>query len=237
MKDEFTNRLGMFRTTVDMLFRPENNPIWNGQPPLRFAARTAEAASATNALEQFCQQQGIVITGSAVDKDREETALESAAYVLGQAVAECCRALGNEADAAACAFSRTRWRQMRDATLLANARTVIQKAQSTLAAHPTEAGECGITGAAITALTQQAEDYETLISAPQQAIAGRKGLTVQLRDRFNAVEAIFQSMDGLVDQFANKNFVEGYKAARVVRDLGAGPGDPEPPPPSPLPNP
>ena len=89
MNDHFTNRLGAFRTTVDYLFRPEINPKWNGQPPLRFMARTAEAASATNALEQFCQAQSATITGSAADKAREERELEDAAYVLGNGVAEC----------------------------------------------------------------------------------------------------------------------------------------------------
>lgn len=236
MKDEFTNRLGMFRTVTDYLFDPANMPKWNGQPPLRFASRAAEAASGVNALEQFCQQQGAVITGSAADKAREEDELESAAYVLGQAVAECCRALGDEAGAHQCEFSLSQWRRMRDAALLAGARTVIATAQSVLGAHPAEAAECGITSAAITQCTQEADEFEALISAPQQAIAGRKGLTVQLRQRFNAVEAIFASMDALVDQFADRNFVESYKAARIVRDLGHGPGEP-PPPPAPPPNP
>ena len=104
-------------------------------------------------------------------------------------------------------------------------------AQSELGAHPAEAADCGITAASIAACIQEADDYEALITSPQQAIAGRKGLTLQMRDRFNAVEAIFASMDGLIDQFPDKNFVEAYKAARVVRNLGAGPGEPQPPPP------
>ena len=236
MNDSFTNRLGMFRTVADYLFDPANNPKWNGQPPVRFTTRAAEAASAVNALEQFCQQQSTVITGSAADKAREERELEDAAHLLGNAVAECCRTLGDEHGAQQCEFSLSAWRRMRNAHLLGAARTVIASAQSVLSAHPAEAAECGITGAAITACTQEADDYEAVISAPQQAIATRKGLTMQMRQRFNDVEAIFASMDGLVDQFADQNFVQGYKAARTVRDLGHGPGESEPPPPTP-PNP
>lgn len=236
MKDEFTNRLGAFRTTVDYLFSAENNPKWNGQPPLRFTTRAADAASGANALAQFCQQQGTVITGPAADKAREERELEDAAHLLGNAVAECCRSMGDEHGAQQCEFSLTAWRRMRHETLLASARTVIATAQRILADHATEAGECGITGAAIADCTQEADDYQAVITAPQQAIAGKKGLTMQLRERFNTVEAMFASLDNLVDQFPDKNFVNGYKAARVVRDLGHGPGAPEPPP-APPPNP
>jgi hypothetical protein len=236
MKDEFTNRLDAFRTTINFLFHPDQNPKWNGQAPLRFAQRTAEAASAVNALALFCQQQGSVITGSAQDKAREEKELEDAAYLLGQAVGECCGALGSEADAAKCTFSLGQWQKMRDATLLANAREVIRIAQLVLGSHATEATDCGITAAAIAACTKEADDFQTIITAPQQAIAGRKALTALLRDRFNTVEAIFARMDALVDQFPDKVFVASYKAARIIRDLGHGPATQEPtPPPAPQP--
>lgn len=225
MKDEFTNRLNAFRTTLDFLQAPANKPKWDGQPPLRFTSRVADAVAAVETLAAFCQQQGAVIKGAAVDKAREEKELEDAAFVLGQAVAECCRGLGREADAARCAFSKSAWRGMRDAALLANAREVIRIAGELLAgADAAAAAECGITAATVAACKKEADDYEAVISAPQQAIAGRKATTAQMRDRFNAVEAIFASLDGLVEQFADKTFVGGYHAARTVRDLGHGPG-------------
>jgi hypothetical protein len=93
--------------------------------------------------------------------------------------------------------------------------------------------ECGITAATVAACKKEADDYEAVISAPQQAIAGRKATTAQMRDRFNAVEAVFASLDGLVEQFTDKTFVGGYHAARTVRDLGHGPGADTPPEPAP----
>lgn len=237
MKDEFTNRLGAFRTTLDFLQAPANKPKWDGQPPLRFTSRVTEAVAAVAALAEFCQQQGAVIKGAAVDKKREEKELEDAAYVLGQAVGECCRGLGNAADAARCTFSKSAWRGMRDATLLANAREVIRIAEGLLAgASAAAAGECGITAASVAACKKEADDYEAVISAPQQAIAGRKATTAQMRDRFNAVEALFASLDGLVEQFADKIFVAAYHAARAIRDNGGGPGaEPVSAPPAPPP--
>lgn len=236
MKDEFTNRLGAFRTTIDFLFAPANQPKWNGLPPVRFTALATDASGAVAGLEEFCQAQGSVITGAAVDKAKEEAELEGAAFVLGQAVAECYRALGNEADAAKCAFSLTGWRRMRDAALLANAREVIRIAGVLLAGpNAAAAAECGITAPGVAACQKEADDFATVISAPQQAIAGKKALTGLLRDRFNEVEAIFGRMDGLVEQFPDKVFVAAYHAARVVRDLGHGPGTTPPAPPTPPP--
>lgn len=234
MKDEFTNRLGAFRTTLDFLQTTANRPKWDGQPPLRFTSRVAEAVAAVAALAEFCQAQGAVIKGVAVDKAREEKELEDAAFVLGQAVGECCRGLGNAADAARCAFPKSAWRGMRDAALLANAREVIRVAESLLSgAQAAAAAECGITAATVAACKKEADDYEAVVSAPQQAIAGRKATTAQMRDRFNAVEAVFASLDGLVEQFTDKTFVASYHAARTVRDLGHGPGADIPPEPAP----
>lgn len=114
--------------------------------------------------------------------------------------------MGNEADAARCAFAKSAWRGMRDAALLANAREVIRVAGTLLAgANAAAAAECGITAASVAACTKEADDYEAVISAPQQAIAGRKATTGQLRDRFNAVEAVFASLDGLVEQVCRPN--------------------------------
>ncbi len=175
MKDEFTNRLNAFRTTLDFLQAPANKSKWDGQPPVRFTTRVAEAVTAVAALAEFCQQQGAVIKGAAVDKAREEKELENAAFVLGQAVAECCRGLGNAADAARCAFSKSAWRGMRDAALLANAREVIRIAEGLLAGtQAAVAGECGITAASVAACKKEADDYEAAISAPRRpSRAGR----------------------------------------------------------------
>jgi cellobiose-specific phosphotransferase system component IIB len=145
--------------------------------------------------------------------------------------------MGNEADAARCDFSKSAWRGMRDAALLANAREVIRVAEGLLAGpHADTAAECGITAVSVAACKKEADDYEAVLTAPQQSIATRKALTAQLRERFNAVEKVFTSLDGLVEQFSDKTFVAGYHAARTVRDLGHGPvTEPTPAPPAPPP--
>jgi hypothetical protein len=235
MKDIYTNRLDSFRTTLTYLDAPANKAVWFNQSPTRFTNRVAAADTAVTDLAAFCRRQETILTGHAQDKAREEAELEDAAYALGLAVAECARSLGNETDAAKAEFSLSTWREMRDATLLATARQVILLAQGLLSSQATAAGECGISNALITSTGKEADDFEAVINAPQGAIAGRKALTALMRDRFNAVEALFTSLDNLVVQFRNPVFVKGYQAARITRDLGHGPGD-EPAPPT-LPTP
>lgn len=235
MKDEFTNRLHAFRTTLNYLLMPEQRPTWEGKTPVRFTTLTTQAVGAVEDLADFCQKQSASIKGAAMDKAREEKELEDAAFTLGQAVGECCGALGNETDAMKCAFPLSKWQGMRDAALLANAREVVRIAQETLAAHPVEAAECGITEAAIQACASEVDDFQRVLTSPQQAIATRKAHTALLRDRFNEVESIFTRMDALIGQFPDATFVHGYRAARTVRDLGHGPGTPptSAPPPAP----
>ncbi len=233
MNATFTNRLDSFRTTLAYLGQPGNTALWHDKAPARFTQRVTDATAAVTALASFCQQQTSVITGNATDKDREQAELEYAAYRLGNAVAECCRATGNETDAAKADFSLTRWQRMRDATLLLNAQEVIRLAQGLSAgAKKATATACGITPERIAATVKEAADFEALIASPQQAIAARKAYTGLLRDRFNAVEAIFTSLDNLIDQFPSLTFVEGYKASRLTRDLGHGPGNATPAPPA-----
>ncbi len=55
---------------------------------------------------------------------------------------------------------------------------------------------------------------------PQFGLDQSRALTAALRDRFSAVEAIFQKMDGLVEQFGDGGFIEGYFAARSVVEAG-----------------
>ena len=60
-----------------------------------------------------------------------------------------------------------------------------------------------------------------------------------MRERFNAVEALFVTLDDVILQFgkteAGRDLIAAHQAARIIRDLGAGPGQPPTPPPAPAP--
>lgn len=227
MKDEFSNRLTAFQTARDTIFSDQWRPVWEGKPPLIFGERAEEMKSALADLEEFCRKHGVVITGAAEDKDREETELEDAAFLNAKALAEFYKAAGNRTEAAKYDFPITRWRQLRDSELLAEAKSV-RLAMEALATgtSATEAAKYDLTAAAAMALEKERTDYEKLVTAPAQAAKGRKALTGQLRAEFAKVSAKFESLDNLVGKFGTtpegRDFVATYKAARIIRDAGGG---------------
>lgn len=220
MKDSYTNRLDAFRATLSFLDDPERIGIWKDKAPLRFGKRAGEARDAVAGLAEFCEKQTSAIGGVAVDKAREEAELEDAAYLLGQAVAVCCRELGDETSAMKVDFSLSAWRGLRDALLLSTARETIKIARKLLADHLEDAEDCGITAQMVNETEREANEFEAALGTPRVAIGERRALTAALRDRFNAVEGIFQKMDSLVEQFRDDVFIDGYFAARSIVDAG-----------------
>src|SRR5439155_16716732 len=51
VKDEFTNRMGMFKTSLTTLNSAANKPVWLNQPPVVFTAKVADAGVAVTELE------------------------------------------------------------------------------------------------------------------------------------------------------------------------------------------
>lgn len=226
MNDQFANRLTAFQTARDTLFSEQWRPVWEGKPPVIFTTRTEELKAALAELEEFCRRHGVVITGAAEDKDREEGELEEAAFSNAMALVEFYKAAGSLTEAAKYDFPISRWRQLRDAELLAEAKSV-RLAIEALAADPgtkAEAAKYDLTAATATALGKEWEDYNKLVTAPAQAISGRKGLTAQLRAEFAKVSGKFESLDNLAGKFggtpAGRDFVAAYKAARIIREMG-----------------
>lgn len=227
MNDEFSNRLTAFQTARDTLFSEQWRPVWDGKPPLIFGERAEEAKSALADLEEFCRRHGVVITGAAEDKDREETELEDAAFLNAKALAEFYKAANSRTEAAKYDFPISHWRQLRDSELLAETKSVWLAVEAlATGATATEAAKYDLTPETAAGLRKEWEDYEKLITAPAQGISGRKALTGQLRTEFAKVSAKFESLDNLVGKFGTtpegRDFVATYKAARIIRDAGGG---------------
>lgn len=240
MKDEFVNRLTMFRRAADKLAEPASKTIWENQKPLVFTTKAAQAATHVRDLAEFCRPQGITTTGAALDKAREEEECETAAWHLGQAEMQFFRDQGDETTAATVGFPESAWRRWSGETLLAKARLVETTGRAVATgAQATLAGTYGIDADAVAALKKETDDFEGAVDSPDRVIGDRATLTRQLRRRFAAVEEEFEALDTLVVQFgktpAGKTFVEQYFQARQIIDRGHGPGTPPPKPPTPLP--
>ena len=239
MKDEFVNRLGMFRTTLGTLNRAEYKPVWENQPPAVFATKVEAAGQAVEELAEFGRQQETATAGATEQKQIEEAELEQEAYVFGGVLAIWLRDQGDEENAAKVDMTISGWRGLRDQQLLEKARLVHQLGEGvTTGADAEAAAAYGITPEALASLKKETDDYDAAITAPQQAIAERKARTRQLRERFNAVESQFQVLDRLIELFratpTGRDMIAAWQASRVIRDLGHGPSS-QPPEESPTP--
>ena len=239
MKNELTNRLGMFNTSLTTLNKDTYKAVWFQKDPKIFTAKVAEAGQAVADLSDFCEKQSTIITGSAEDKAREAAEAEDAAHPIARALVQWFRDAKDETNAAKVDLSLSDLRRLRDQNLLAQLNITLALAQAiTGGAKAAQAVDYGLTPAKITALAKEITDFANIINAPQANIADRKSLTAQLRVKFNEVEEKFAALDDLILNFngtvAGDALVAAYQAARVVRDLG---GSPTKPTPSPTPTP
>lgn len=229
MQDVFTNRLGMFHTVKTTLDLPEHTAVWQGNQPLAFGIKYTDFNTELTGLESFVVQHGQTITGAAVDKEREEQELETAAHEFGAALV-CWFLRQNDATSASQVDrSISGWQRLRDEALLQQSQIVIDLAQGVIDGPDAAAAvDYGVTQPAVDALTAERADYAAVIASPQQKIASRKSLTAQYRPRFNAVQAHLDEMDNLILQYrktdAGAALVAAYQASRIIRDLGHGPG-------------
>lgn len=159
MKNDLTNRLGMFNTSLTMLNKDEHKAVWYQQDPKIFTAKVAEAQSAYDNLADFCKKQSIVITGSAGDKAREAAEAEDAAHPIARALVQWFRDQKDETSAAKVNFTLSDLRRMRDQDLLAQLNITLALAQGvTGGAQAAQAFDYGLTPEKVTALAKEKGD-------------------------------------------------------------------------------
>ena len=177
-------------------------------------------------LSPLGRKQETDTTGRAEDKKREAAELEEAAYVFGSTLAIWFEEHDDATRAAQIDLPQSGWRRLRRQQLLEKARLVHELGQSVLQEQPESAAEYGITDESLATFAAEIDDYENVLSAPQQSIAQRKALTAELSDRFSEVTGQFELLDKLILHFSRRDttgrdLVAAYQASRVVRDLGS----------------
>ncbi|MCB1089644.1 MAG: hypothetical protein KDM63_21570, partial [Verrucomicrobiae bacterium] len=63
MNDKIANQIASYRTRLTCLDQPEHRAVWEGQPPLMFTTKVAEARTLTGELIALSTAQGTPITG------------------------------------------------------------------------------------------------------------------------------------------------------------------------------
>lgn len=239
MNNRYTNRIDMCRTVIALLDDPAHQSAWQGQPPLQFATKAASLRAAVEAFADTAARQSAVITGSALDKERNEALLEDLAHELGSLLADYFHDKEREKEAASVDFPISAWRRLRGEHLLNRANLLASTLAAALAADAAALAGYGITPDDSAALATAINAYRDSIAQPSGAIAERKALTAALDGSYRAVAALLESMDRLVLRFrgtgGGRAFAAAWQAARIIRDLGHGPATPAPAPAPPAP--
>ena len=227
MNIEFDLRLKAFNRSLGVLDLAEHVAIWKDKAPAIFTTKKAEAVSMTAALEDAAKRQEAGLGGVVNEKDREETELEDAAFVLAQALLNWFNDQKQETEAGEVDFSKSAWQGLREQQLLAKAQRVIDRATA-VAGGPkaTDAAKYGITPEAVAELTKERKDYDDIINEPGVAQSVRKALTQGFRPAFSLVEKKFKELDGLILQFGKaatgKAMIAAWKDARLQKGLNGG---------------
>lgn len=234
MNNTINNRIDSFRARRAVLDDPTHTPIWEGVAPLKFTEKTTTARSLIAVLVELAGRQAASTVGHAQDKRREEKELEDEAHKLGRALVNCCKDTNDLATAAKYDFQISGWRRLRDEVLLNKARLLATDAGLFIAAG----ADYGITPAAIAKLDKEADDYETIITAPVNAIGERSTLTAGLLPKSREIAELFDQMDDLAIQFrgtpAGDAFVATWLASDQIIDRGSSPGTGATPPAPPV---
>ena len=239
MNNRYTNRIDMCRTVIALLDDPARQPAWLGQPPQQFASKAVSLRAAVEAFAATAARQSAVITGAALDKERNEILLEDLAHELGSLLADYFHDKNRGQEAAAVDFPISAWRRLRGEHLLNRANLLASTLAAALAADAAALDGYGITPADSAALATAIEAYRDSIAQPSGAIAERKALTASLDAAYRAVAVLLESMDRLVLRFRGtaegSAFAAAWQTARVIRDYGHGPATPPPAPAPPAP--
>ena len=225
MDNEFVNRQGMFHTALDMLHEAQWKAVWENKQPQVFTLKVQAAADAVRDLDEFCRKHGSDLTGVAADKAREEKEAVNFTYSLARLMVQWFLDNEDETNAAKVDIPKRGFSSLRDIEEVNKLREVRDLGQAILDSDKaTEAEDYGITAGAVAAVHKEVEEFAAVVTAPQASISQRRALTLQMRQKFNAVEAKFGSLDNLIQGFSGtpegRDLIAAYTASRIVRDLG-----------------
>jgi hypothetical protein len=222
MTAAFDIRLKSFNRSFSVLDLAENLPIWKDQTPEIFTTKHGDALAMVAVIEEAAKKQEAGLGGLTDEKDREETELEDAAFMVSQALVQWFSDHQQETEAGQVALTKSAWKSLRDQQLLAKSQLVIDHATAiTTGPGAADAAKYGITPAAVTSLTKERKDFADIVNAPGAAQAVRKALTKGFRPAFSLIEKKFGELDALIIQFgttpAGNSMIAAWNDARIQK--------------------
>jgi hypothetical protein len=237
MNIRLTNQINMIGACINVANIPEYKLVWNGHPPLDF---TIDIATLTTGYIAVTAKAALAdgASGGAGDvKAQAETALEDAAYVLARALTTHFKKTNNLDKLAQVDLTKSEIVKLRQQNLL-DKTTAIRDLAAATVAEPNAAGR-GVNAARITTLTNAITAFTGVMNNPRGQIVNRSTLLKEVdTDTAKLLEQV-ADLDDLVLQFdgtdAGKRFIEAWKRARMIVDIGGGHSNGGTPPTPPTP--
>ena len=248
MNDNTSNKLDMAKACITLVEKPESIIIWQGQPPLDFAADFARMKQTYTGLRGLAIAADTDNSGDADAKSDAEDALEALALQLAAALRNHFKKTGNTSDRAKVTFPKRALVRLRDQILITRCTEIRDLAMQ--ARDESGAQGRGVTQAKITALTAAIALFDDLQRKPRTSIGSsatkRRELVTGVADLIEQLA----DLDDLVAQLeptapsapsvtgrspeAVAAFIADWKRQRKVIDAGHGPTeeDQQPTPPT-----
>jgi len=233
------NQLNMVGACINIALSPEYRPVWDGIAPLDFTTDIAQVQTDYGNITTKAAQATAATGGAADAKAVAETALEDAAFIVARALANHFKKSGDLDRFGKVDFSKSAIVRLRNQDL-ASQTTAIRDLAVTAQAEP-DAVNRGVTAARITTLSTAITNFTTQMRAPRGQIVNRSTLLREVETDTAALVERVNDMDDLVLQFSGSEtgdrFVEAWKRARIILDLGGGGPNNGGTPPAPTPPP
>jgi hypothetical protein len=235
MNDELTNRIRTVKACISLAKVPEHRAVWDGNPPLAFAADLATLSTDTAAVEDIAARANSAAKGYADAKDEAEDKLETACFKTARALASHFKKSGDLTRLAKVDYKIGYYQKLRDQLLISAATDLITI--GTAAAAEPGAADRGVTPALIAQLQTALNAFAGLDSAPRTGIVSRSALKKELEAKVADLMEQLEDLDDLVIQFdttpAGLAFIAAWRKARIIVDGGHGPSTDDPTPPAP----
>ncbi|MGC3958563.1 MAG: hypothetical protein QM813_11660 [Verrucomicrobiota bacterium] len=239
MKIRLQNQLNMVGACLNIAFSAEHRAVWEGNEPADFAADITQIQTDHDNVTAKAAQAEVATGGAADAKGGAETALEEAAFIVTRALANHFKKIGDldrlgKVDLSKTAIVRLRTQE------LANKATAIRDIATVAQTEP-NAAQRGVTPARVAALTTAINNFTGVMSSPRGQIVNRSALLREVETDVAALVERVSDLDDLVVQFdgteAGQRFIETWKRARIIVDLGGGGSNGETTPTTPTPSP
>jgi uncharacterized protein YukE len=240
MNIRLKNQLNMIGACITVAQSTEYKPTWDGKAPADFTAEMTQLQSSYTALNQKAAQVEIATGGAADAKAAAESELEDAAFILARALAFHFKKTGDLNRRGKVDMAKSEIVKLRAQDLVNLATAIRDLAIAT--ANETGASARGITIERVGALTAIIAAFTAVMNTPRSQIVNRGTLLKELDTDAAMLMDSLRGMDDLVLQFGNsepgQRFIEAWKRARIILDLGGSnipttpPTQPTPPAPS-----